>query len=123
MDDGQLPRVPERLERLQPGIESKEAVEIERARRSVRRPGRCDRDARPRAVILLVAERHDHVEAVDRAALKDGDEPLRPRGRARGKRRARQERGRKPEADQRERAVLQEDSSRSHGVLQSEICI
>ncbi len=87
VDDRQLPRVVERLERRQPRMHAEEPVEIERRIR--RRAGPCDRDARPRRVVVALAERHDHVQAVDRAALEDRHQhlapsaPLRPRSRAR----------------------------------------
>ena len=101
-------RVPERLERLQPRVESEEAVEIDRGVFADARPG--DRDARPRAVVLGFAERHDHAQAVHGAALKDRDELLARARPSLRERRAREERRREPEAHQRERAVLQEDS-------------
>src|SRR5262249_44354725 len=57
---------------------------------------------------------NDHAEAIDGAALEDGDEPPGARGGSRGERRPRQKRRREPETHQRERAVFQKYSSRNH---------
>jgi hypothetical protein len=54
------------------------------------------RDARPRAVVVRLAERHDHVEAVHRTALKDRDEPARARGGLAGQRVRAKNAGAKP---------------------------
>ena len=83
VDDRELPRVEERLERRQPRMQAEEAVEIDRRARS--RPGRADRDARARLVVVALAERHDHVQSVDGAALEDRDQhpPARLRRRRR----------------------------------------
>jgi hypothetical protein len=76
VDDRELARRPERLQRFQARVQAEEAVEVEGAR--VAAAGASNRDARPRPVVLLFAERHDDVEAVDGAALEDRDELLRP---------------------------------------------
>src|SRR5207253_6508090 len=109
VDDGELPRVPEPLQWLQPRIEAEEAIEIHRSVLAGVRPR--NRDARPRAVVLRFAERHDDAEAVDRAALEDGNQLLRAARATRGKRRAREKRRREPEADESERTVFEEDTS------------
>src|SRR6185437_3411980 len=71
-------------------------------------------DAGPRGVVLALAEWHDHVQAVDGAALEDRDQHLAPRraGRLDG---SREERGRESEADEREAAALEEHASGQHG--------
>ena len=93
-------------------MEAEEAVEID-ARRRRRRPAARSR-CRPRAVVVGLAERHDHVQAVDGAALEDRDEQLRPAGGAgRAAVRARND-GAKPRLTQRERAVLSERRVGSH---------
>src|SRR5437773_110778 len=78
-----------------------------------------NRDARPCAVVLALAERHDDAQAVDRAALKDGDEHPAARGSTLGERRTREKRRREPETDQGEGAVFQKDATRDHGVAPS----
>src|SRR5204862_3152653 len=103
VNDRQLARIPERLERRQPRIESEEAVEVDGG--VVGGPRALYGDARTRAIVLIVTDRHNHAEAIHGAPLKDRDEPLRPRGCARRKRRSRQEGWREAETDQRERAV------------------
>jgi hypothetical protein len=55
--------------------------------------------------------RHDHVESVDGAPLENCDQLFRADT---GQSGTRQERGRKPEAHQGARAILQEDSSGLH---------
>ena len=115
VDDRELPRLPERFQRLQPRVETEEAVEIER--RAVARAGTSDRDARASSVVLALAERHDDAEAVDGAALKDRDQLLRAAVPARGERRPRQKGWREPERDECERAVLQKYASGCHNIL------
>ena len=99
VNDGELPRVPERLQRREARIESEEAVEIDRG--VVAGAGPRDRDARPRPVVFAFAERYDDAQAVDGAALKDRDELLGAAGGPR-ERCPREERRREPEADKRE---------------------
>ncbi len=112
MQDGELPRVPQRLQRPQARIEPEEAVEVERGPLGCRRLR--DRDARARAVVLGVAERYDDAEAVDGAALEDRNQPFCASRRAGGAHRPREERRREPEAHEGERAVLQEYSAGLH---------
>src|SRR5215813_9752204 len=106
-------RVPERLERPEPRMEPEETVEIDRSLRIGRT---WNRDARARRVVLALAERYHHVEAVDRAALEDRDEDLAPH-RGRGLDGARQERRREAQAEEGQPSVLHEDASREHGYL------
>src|SRR5205807_4432828 len=54
-------------------MQSKEAVEIDRAALGT---GTRHGNRRPRGVVSLLAVRHDHVQTVDRAALKNSDERL-----------------------------------------------
>jgi hypothetical protein len=85
LDDGELASIPERLERSEARVQPEEAVEIER--RVAGRPGRAsDRNRRTRAVILCVAVRDDHAQAVHCAALEDRDQLLGPSSRSGGKR-------------------------------------
>ena len=112
MDDRQRALVPEWLERTKPRVEAEEAVEIDCGDGGIAvRAGPRNRDARARAVVLAVAERHDDAQAVDGAALKDRDELPGAPAAALCVRRARQERRREAQADQRERAVLEKDSA------------
>ena len=115
MDDCQLVPFPQRLERLQAWVEPEEAVEVDRC--GLGRSRTRNRDARPRPVVLALAERHDDAQAVDRAALKDGDEHLAAGGSALREGRAREKRGRETETDEGEGPVFQEDATRDHGVL------
>src|SRR6266404_814619 len=116
--DRQLAAIPQRLQRGETRIEAEETVEIECAVRAAGRP--ADGDSRPGPVVVGLTVRHDDAQAVDRAALEDGDELCRAPGRAGGERRACEKRRREAEADQRERAVLQEDPSGCHGFTVSE---
>ena len=115
MHDRELPGVVERLERREPRVHPEEAVEIER--RFGRGSGPRDRDARPRRVVVALAEWHDHVEAVDGAALEDRHEDFAPWGGFSDG--AREKLRREAQAHERQPAVLQEYSSRDHGVLPS----
>ena len=114
VNHGQLTAIPEPLERRQTRVEPEEAVEIDRA---ILRGGRADGNRRPRASVLVIAERDHEAEGVYSAPLEDRDESFRPR-RACRPHRAPQKRGCKPEADECERSVLQEDSSGDHVLLQ-----
>jgi len=78
-----------------------------------------NRDRRPRLVVIVVAERHDHVEAVHGPALEDRDQDLRlarPLLREGG---AEQEPRRAPEREECEGPALHEGPSRasSHAYL------
>ena len=88
-------------------MQSEEAVEIDRA---VGAAGLRDRDVGPRAIVLGLAERHDHVEAVNRAALEHDDQKLAALGAFR--RDATDEARRESEAEQRHAALPKEDPSR-----------
>src|SRR6187401_123926 len=73
MNNRQLPAVPHSLQWLQGRMQRKPAIEIETAVRFARlRNG----DARTKLVIPRLEVRHDHVQAVGGAALKDGDQNL-----------------------------------------------
>src|SRR5262249_24575622 len=117
VDDRKLPRVPQRLQRLQPWIEPEKAVEIER--RSVARAGPSDRDARASPVVLALAERHDDAEAVDGAALEDGNQLFRAAALAGRERGPSEKRRREPERHEGAGAVFQEYASRSHSHYRS----
>src|SRR5438270_269178 len=75
MDDCELLRVPEGLERSERRVQAEEAVEVDdgvlaRLARLV------NRDLRSKLVVISLAVRHDHVEAVHRAALEYRDQSL-----------------------------------------------
>jgi hypothetical protein len=93
-------------------METEEAVEIDRALGGSR-PG--NGNARARGVIVALAEGDDHVEAVDRAALEDGDQD--PASRRRGLDGPREKSGREAETQQGKSAVLHEDASGEHAHL------
>ena len=107
--DGELAALEVRLERRHARMQPEEPVEIDGTVLLVRF---LNRDRRTRAVVGLLAERHDHVQAVDGAALKDGDEHFLARLRRFGG--ARDEGGREPETHEREAAVLEENASGHH---------
>ncbi len=75
MNYRQLLSFPERLERRHRGMQTKEAVEIECRLRIARLRFR-DSDVGTQFVIVTLTMRHDHVEAVNGATLKDGDNSL-----------------------------------------------
>src|SRR5439155_3077724 len=108
----ELPGIPEGLQHTEPRVEPEEAIEVDGGVIARARPG--DRDAWPRAVVLLVAEGHDDVEAVDGAALKDRDQLARAHRSALRERGAGEKRRRNPEADQCERSVFQKNTSGNH---------
>ncbi len=108
VDDGERPVVPERLERRHRRVQAEEAVEVDRRAHRVA-AGTWNRNRRTQAVVVGVAVRDDHVEAVHGAALEDGDEQLAPG--AGGGRRAAEERGGEAEREHRHRAGLEEQSS------------
>src|SRR3954447_26022969 len=110
MHDRHLMRVEQRLQWRESRMQSEEAIEIDGG--PLRPAGSGDRERRPRRVIGAFAERDDHVQPVDRAALKDGDEHAAPRvGSGDG---SRQKRGSKFQADERQPAILQKDASGDH---------
>ena len=137
MDDGEHPPVPEGLQHRKTRVEREEAVEIDsrvllpagprRAGADAGRRGPADGDAGSGTVVVGIGKRHDHVQAVDGAALKDGDQ-LASAARGAGRERGPGEKGRcEAETDQCERAVLQEHSSGFMSLpappaLQSELC-
>ena len=73
MNNRQLAAVPHRLQWLQGWMQRKPAIEIETAVRLARLR---DGDARTKLVVPRLEERHDDVQAVGGAALKDGDQDL-----------------------------------------------
>src|SRR6187397_1474748 len=73
MNNRQLAAVPHRLQRLQGWMQRKPAIEIEAA---VRFAWLRYGDARTKLVVPRLEERHDHIQAVGGAALKDGDQDL-----------------------------------------------
>ncbi len=89
-------------------MQPEEAVEIDGGIGAASRP--LNRERRARRVVVALAERHDHVQAVHGAALEDRDEDALPRA-AGCRRGAREKLRREPEADEREPPVLQEDPS------------
>ena len=115
MHNGHLARVEQRLERRQPRVQPEEPIEIDRGIR--RRAWFRDGERRPCGVVITLAERHDHVQAVDCATLENRNQHA-PAG-FRRRHGARQERRSKAKADERKPAVLHEDASRDHGVLPS----
>jgi len=87
-------------------VEAEEAVQIDR---TVVAAGLRDADRRSQPVVLGFAERHEHVQAVERATLKDGDEQALARVRCGG--RAGEESRREPEGQHRGSAGFDEDAS------------
>ena len=80
MDDGEGAIAPEREQRRQRRMKREEAVEVDGAfTLAVTR--RLDGDARPDRRIGHVTVGRHHAEAIDRAALEDGDQDLAPAGR------------------------------------------
>src|SRR6187399_1597652 len=114
MHDRQVAAIPKRFERAETRIEAEEPVEIEC---TLAGAGAGNGDGRAGTVILGLAARDDHAQAIDRPSLKDRDELPRPMRVAGGECRPRQKRGSKTEADQRECAVLEKDSPSNHGPL------
>ena len=117
LDDGQALRVVKRLERRERRVQSEKAVEVNRRARSGAGfgPGGAgpgNGDGRAQAVIVGLAVRNDHVEAVNRAALKDGDQQLAPR--ADGRRRAAEKRRREAKGQHSHLARFEEDSEIHH---------
>lgn len=109
VNDRQIAAVPERLQWAEARIEAEESVEVECC--SFTRFGTTDGDTRPRAVVLRLAVRHHHVQAVHGATLENRDELTRVATAPSGKRGAGQERRREAETHQGERAVLEENPS------------
>ena len=88
-------------------MQPEEAVQVNR-RADRRVPGRAMAIDGRSAVVLGLAKRHDHVEPVDRAALKDGDEQLGSAS-AGGFNGPRQKRRREPERHHRHAARFEKD--------------
>ncbi len=102
--------VPERLQRRHAGMKTEEPVEIDG--RPLGTAGPRHRNRGTDTVVLGFAVGHDHVQSVDRAALKDGDQQLAPRaGRFD---RPRQKRRREAERHHRHAARFEEDASGHH---------
>jgi hypothetical protein len=95
-------------------VQREEAIEIDGP---LSRAWTRNRDRRAKRVVVGLAVRHHHVQAVDGAALKDRDEELSARSRAFGG--AREERRREAERHHRHSARLDEDATREHGNPQS----
>src|SRR5262245_48115884 len=94
-------------------MEPEPSIEIDRA---VGLPGRRDRDRGAQLVVGLLEERHDHVQAVGRAALEDGHQDLlSPRSAL--SRRADQPGGREADARHRHSRRSQKEASRQHVYL------
>src|SRR3954469_13324529 len=110
MHDGHLTRVEQRLQRRQARMQAEEAVEIDRG--FLRTAGSGNGERRPSRVICAFAERDDHVEPVDSAALKNCDKHPPPRVGCGN--RARKERRSKPQTHERQPAILQKDASGDH---------
>src|SRR6266446_5036085 len=97
--------VKERLERREARVQSEESVQVDRrVRAATLRLG--NRNCGPHAVVIGLAKRHNNVQAVSRAALKQHDELLLVRHRRRGDG-ALQKRGHRAEADHGHAALLQ----------------
>src|SRR6266516_1486709 len=73
MDNRQLPVVPERLQQLQRGMQRKAAIQVDSA---IVFAGRRHGDRRAQLVIAFFEKRHDDVQTVSRAALKDRHQDL-----------------------------------------------
>jgi hypothetical protein len=117
--DREAPIVPDRLERRERGVQAEESGQVEGGVRHARsRAG--DRDVAARGIVVRIAVRNDHAEAVHRAPLEDGDQDLRPGGGAPLREgRAREEARRAAQREQGERAALHERAPRAgvHGYL------
>src|SRR5438552_17234726 len=104
--------VPQRFERRQTRMQPEMTVEIHDIRRG-------NGDARALLVILRLAVRTEHLQAVDRTALKEADE-TRTRGAegaAQGVRSATEKQGIEAQAYQRQAASLYEHASRDRHCL------
>jgi hypothetical protein len=88
-------------------VQAEETVEIDSA---ISHVGGRDCDARARRVVVAFAERHDHVQPVNRAALENRDQHLAAR-RTSGFDRSFEERWRESNAHQRHAAMLEEYAS------------
>ena len=72
-----LPRIEQRLQRRKAGVQPEESVEIDGG---IFRPaGGRNRQRRASGIVGALAERHDHVEPVDGAALENRDQYTPPR--------------------------------------------
>src|SRR4051812_4472420 len=72
MDDCQVPLVPQRLERVHRGMQSEEAVEIDR--RKLRAGGTRNGNRRTHSVVRLLTVRHYEVQTIGSAALEQHDQ-------------------------------------------------
>src|SRR5688572_26067659 len=77
VDDREALRIPQRLERRERRMQAEETIEIDGRFRRAALPRRF-RNGKRRAqvVVRAFAVGYDHVETVDRAALKDRDQGL-----------------------------------------------
>src|SRR5262249_58717670 len=101
------------------GIRTQEPGEIDRG--LVTAAGRRYGNGRPRPGVLPLAERNDDAEAVDGAALEDGDQLFRAAALARRERSAGGKRRRGAEADAREGALFEGHTSCLPGPIASGI--
>src|SRR6266851_812790 len=110
------PGVPDRPERRERRVQAEEAVQVE-GRIGHARGRAGDRDVAARGIVVGVAVRDDHAEAVHRAPLEDGDQDLRPGRAPLREGRAHEESGRPAQREQGERPALHERSPRAarHG--------
>src|SRR5262245_30734117 len=95
-------------------MEAEEPVEIEGRLWIFSRRGDGDRGTR--RIVITLAEWHDHVQTIHRAALKDRDQDAFA-WRSGGRDRPREEFRRESKAHERQSAVFQENAPRDHGVL------
>jgi hypothetical protein len=107
--DREVPVLEPGLQRIHAGMEAEKSVEIQCA--ALRARSR-DRDGRAGRVIGALPKRHDHVEAVCRTALEDGNQNL--LAGLRGLCGARNERRRESETDEGRAAILEKDASSHH---------
>ena len=77
MDHGQVALIEKRFERLHRRVKSEESVQLDQL---VLR----DRDGRPKLIVVGFRMRHHNIEAISGPALKDDDQLLALRLRARG---------------------------------------
>src|SRR5579863_4160090 len=109
MHDREVAALEQRCHRGHAWVETEEAVEVDR---TVRRARAWHRDGGSATVVRLFTERHDDVEAINRAALEDGDEHLLA-GLGCVSRGGDESRG-EAQTHERQTAVLEEDASGHH---------
>src|SRR6266567_7150505 len=79
MNDRQALRIPHWLEGHERRMKTKEAIEIDRRLSAAIRFCHCD--VRPHVIISMLAVRHDDIQPIDSAALKDRNQRLAPTAR------------------------------------------